>query len=169
MEKLGAPQWASPLHQNVHASLAGTTFLLKRFPAVGYGRYMIYLLDVLKMPGKCSKHISSNGGEKWKLNPMVERICKKSPTKQIQDLWGRCACVWASDKQQSLQHGSIANKWFSSRHPNRNCDAYESYQMVRWTHNTSGKAVTWGEGRFLSKFQFEGRLPELRYWTFFKI
>ena len=77
-----------------------------------------------------------------------------------------CVCVWASDKQQSLQHGSIANKWFSSRHPNRNCDAYESYQMVRWTHNTSGKAVTWGEGRFLSKFQFEGRLPELRYWTF---
>ena len=145
------------------------SFWLKRFSGVGYGRYRIYLLDVLKMPGTCSKHISSNGGEKWWWIPLVERICKKSPTKQIQDLW---AGVWVCEHPiNSGVYNMVVSQTngLSSRHRNRNCDAYESYQMVRWTHNTSGKAVTWGEGRFLSKLQFEGRLPELRYWTFFKI
>ena len=138
-------------------------FFVKRFPGVGYGRYMCL---------RCLENVLNIFPQWWwkmVMNPMVERICKKSPTKQIQDLW---AGVWVCEHPiKTGVYNMVVSQTngLSSRHRNRNCDAYESYQMVRWTHNTSGTAVTWGEGRFLSKLQFEGRLPELRYWTIFKI
>ena len=45
-----------------------------------------YLKNMLKVVGNNNKLFLPNGGFSWRFHPMVERIRKKSPTKQTKEI-----------------------------------------------------------------------------------